>query len=56
MIGYFKKAFKKYKCMNIALKAGIWFTICNLLQKGISFITLPIFTRLLNESQYGTYS
>lgn len=37
-------------------KAGIWFVICNLLQKGISIITVPIFTRLLTTEEYGYYS
>lgn len=46
----------KYIKMPIALKAGLWFTICNLLQKGISFITIPIFTRILSTDEYGIYS
>lgn len=42
--------------MNIAAKAGIWFMFCNLMTKGISTITVPIFTRLLTTEEYGTYS
>lgn len=38
------------------MKAGIWFTICNVLQRGVQFITTPIFTRLLTTEQYGFYS
>ena len=37
-------------------KAAIWFTLCSILQKGISSITVPIFTRLLTTEQYGIYS
>lgn len=42
--------------MPIELKAGLWFTICNFLQKGISFITIPIFTRMMSTDEYGIYS
>lgn len=47
---------KKYKHINIAAKASIWFAICSVIQKGISVITLPIFTRLMSTEQYGKYS
>ncbi len=43
----------KYKTMNYQAKAGIWFVFCNFLQKGISFITIPIFTRILSTEDYG---
>ena len=36
-----------------ALKAGIAYTIGNLLIRGIGFITVPIFARLLSASDYG---
>ena len=42
--------------MSIASKAALWFTICGFVQKGISFITVPIFTRLLTTEQYGVVS
>lgn len=38
------------------MKASIWFTVCSFVQKGISFITVPIFTRLMSAEQYGMYS
>lgn len=50
------KIFKIYKNMSVQVKAALWFTICSVLQKGISFITVPVFTRLLTSEQYGTYS
>lgn len=46
----------KYKKMSVQAKAGIWFVLCSCLQKGISFITVPIFTKLLTSEEYGTYS
>ena len=39
-----------------ALKAGIWYTICNFAIRGINFITTPFFTRLISKSDYGLYS
>lgn len=50
------RVFDKYKSMSIQARAGIWFVFCSFLQKGISFITVPIFTRLLTTEEYGTYS
>lgn len=38
------------------VKSGIWYTVGNLLIKGISFLTLPIFTRLLSTSDFGKFN
>lgn len=46
----------KYKGLSAPVKAALWFTLCNIMQKGISMITVPIFTRLLTAEQYGVYS
>ena len=46
----------KYKNLAAPVKAALWFTLCNIIQKGISMITVPIFTRLLTTAQYGVYS
>ena len=51
-----KKILNKYHSLSNPVKASIWFTICNVLQKGISMITVPVFTRLLTTEQYGVYS
>lgn len=51
-----KKLLKYYKNLSSAVKASIWFTICSVLQKGIQFITIPFFTRLLTTEQYGQFS
>lgn len=42
--------------INIQVKASIWYTICNFYQKGISFIVVPIYTRLLTTAEYGQWS
>ena len=47
---------RKYKNMSVTSKATLWFMTCTLVQKGLSFITTPIFTRLLTTEQFGTYS
>lgn len=46
----------KYKNMSAEKKSIIWYTICNIFQKGISVITIPIITRLLTSAEYGAYS
>lgn len=51
-----KRVFDRYKSLSIQLKAGIWFFICNMIQKGIGFITTPIFTRIMTTEQYGVYN
>ena len=51
-----EKIWNKYENLSLPVRAGIWFTICNFLQRGISVITVPIFTRLLSTLEYGNYS
>ncbi len=46
----------KYKRISIQTKAAIWFSLCNLFIKGISFITVPLFTRIMSDEEYGTLS
>lgn len=41
---------------NSALKAGIWYTISNFVVKGIVFLTMPIFTRLMSSDDIGMFS
>lgn len=50
------KLINKYKNMSIALKSSFWFTISNFLQKGISTLATPIFTRLLTKEEFGFFS
>ncbi len=38
------------------VKAGTWYTLTNFFTIGISFLTLPIFTRLLSTEDYGITS
>lgn len=47
---------EKYKTIPVAAKVSIWFALCSIFQKGISFITVPLFTRLMTTEQYGQFS
>jgi len=46
----------KYKSMSVQVKAALWYTVCNFFQKGISFIVVPIYVRLLTTAEYGEWS
>lgn len=46
----------KYKNVSLPMKASFWFIVSNIFLKGISFITMPIFTRILTPSDYGVMS
>lgn len=48
MLNNIKKLFD-----NKIIKAGSWYTITNFFIKGITFLTIPIFTRLLTTAEYG---
>lgn len=52
----FSTILSKYKKMPIPLRASLWFLICTFLQKGISVLTTPIFTRILTTEEYGNYN
>lgn len=44
------------KKQNKVLKAGIWYTISNFFVQGVSFLLMPIFTRIMSSSDIGTFS
>ena len=50
------KLLKKYNSLGIEAKAALWFVFCNFLNKGISMIIVPIYTRILPTAEYGKYS
>ncbi len=41
---------------GLALKAGFWYVISTFLIKALSFITTPIFSRLMLEKDYGEFA
>ncbi|MDO4803750.1 MAG: oligosaccharide flippase family protein [Lachnospiraceae bacterium] len=50
------KLIEKYRKIPAPAKASLWFTLCNVIQKGISFLTMPIFTRIMTTAEYGEYT
>ena len=38
------------------LKAASWYTVGNILIRGISFFVLPVFTSLMNTYDFGVFS
>ena len=50
------KLLRKYHNMAIQAKASLWYTVCNFFQKGISFIVVPVYVRLLSTAEYGEWS
>ncbi len=56
MSKYVRDKVIKIREMSVPAKATFAYLICSFLQRGISTLTTPIFTRLLNTDQYGYYS
>ncbi len=56
MKNLFNKAWNKYRSFPEPMKASFWYMVCSVLQRGISIITTPIFTRMLTREEYGVYS
>lgn len=50
------KIYSKYDSLTHGKKAAIWFVFCSFLQKGISFLVTPLFTRLLSTEQFGYWT
>lgn len=51
-----KRIINYYKNLNIGIKVSLWFTFCNFFQKGISMLSVPIFTRIMSTEEYGIFS
>lgn len=47
---------RNYTRLPKQVKASLWFVVSNVMVKGISFITLPIFSRLLTTEEFGVVS
>lgn len=47
---------KRYEVLSLPVKATLWYTICNVINKGLALLSTPIFTRIMTEEQYGTFS
>ena len=51
-----KKIRKYYSDLSLPLKVTVWFFFCSFINKGLSFLTTPIFTRILTDNDYGIVS
>lgn len=52
----FHKLEKKWAAIPLTVKVSTAYAVCSILQKCLSFITLPLFTRLLTTEQYGQFT
>ena len=48
------KLTEKIKSMPKEVKASMAYTVCSVLQNGIAFFTISIFTGMMTETEYGT--
>lgn len=53
---YINKTINMYKNLPLALKSSIIYLVVSLIQKGLGFISSPIYTRLLTSDEYGSVS
>lgn len=51
-----KKLSVKLKNTPEGVKASTAYTLCSILQRCLSFVTMPLFTRLLTQTEYGQYN
>lgn len=42
--------------VSLQKKASFWYLISNIVQKGVSFIIVPFYTRILSVDEYGIYT
>ena len=51
-----KRIKEKWNDIPLTVKVSTSYAICSILQKCLSFVTLPLFTRLLTTEQYGQFT
>ena len=44
---------QRYRDMSAPVKASAWYAVCDVIQKGILVLTIPIFTRIMTTAEYG---
>ena len=47
---------EKYSALSLPVKASLWYTVCNVINKAIALLATPIFTRIMTEEEYGTFA
>lgn len=48
-----RKIINRLNAMSLPLKASLGFMVATIFEKGVNLITIPIFTRILTEVEYG---
>jgi len=51
-----KKLVRKWKQLPLPVKVSLAYVVCSIIQKGLAFFTLPLFSRMLTKEQYGQYT
>ena len=51
-----RKLINKYNSLSAPIRMSFWLLICSFLQKGIGMITTPIFTRIMEDAEFGRFS
>lgn len=51
-----KQLQETYRKLSVQAKSSLWFMITQCLKKGIGFIVVPLYTRLLTAGEYGKYN
>lgn len=51
-----KKLYETYKNLPLPVKASVIYLIVSIIQKGLGFITNPIYTRLMSPTEFGQVS
>ncbi len=46
----------KYLSIPLPMRVAILYMFCNVIQKGVAFVAVPIYTRIISSEQYGFYS
>lgn len=52
----YKRLQEYYRRTPKSVRSAFWFTVCNFFLKGISFLSAPLFTRMLSNEEYGRLS
>lgn len=50
------KLLSRYRSLAKPARAAIWFLLCGVLQRGVSVIVTPVFTRIMSTEDYGVYT
>lgn len=46
----------KYRELSPAAKASVWYAACGIVQKAIGVVVVPLYTRIMDSTAYGTYT